>query len=58
MKTKREIYELLKENIIEYYKEDNIPKSKYENYADMHYNKLFKLNIEIELLERIFEVDL
>ncbi len=57
MKTKREIYELLKENIIQYYKEDSIPKSKYENYVDIHYNKLFKLNIEIELLERILEVD-
>lgn len=58
MKTRHEVYDILKCCIIEKGKEElkSIPTND-ENYIKQHDNKLFKLDVEIELLERILEVD-
>ena len=58
MKTKREIYNILKYCLLEKEKEEQRPlPADNENYIKEHDNKLFKLDGEIELLERILEVD-
>ncbi len=58
MKTKREIYNILKYCLLAKEKEEQRPlPADNENYIKEHDNKLFKLDVEIELLERILEVD-
>lgn len=58
MKTRNEVYDILKCCIIAKEKEEQavIPIND-EICIKEHDNKLFKLNVEIKLLERILEVD-